>query len=619
MWESNYELLNDFIKNDSLDLVTLTQEFEVSQKTILKRISDLNDSLVGIAEIKNNNQRFYLKVYNFQKLTSLQTNFLKQSLNLNNPIKRRALIVKRLILSADYIILDDLSEWLLISKGTLNHDLKQVKKELSEYQARIVSSTNKGIKLKVSNSFSYGLLLANLVYDYCSLEDSNSENEYESDLKRLVEELDQSKSTYLKIKKNLTILKTLFESDIRITEAVNGEVDLLDFDKLKPLIEQTEKILGTKLTSAEKQFFSYPFLIKSNAVISQAKLEAYLPRIKQIFSQVIKNINKSIGVPLDFSRMFEQIKYHLVFLIERSLYHVRVEDVISNEVVDKYPVAQELAIVTTRTIGEELDLQILPSEDNYLALYYQLELNFNNDPMQVKHAAIVGHVSLGVKNFIIQQLNDLFQETVKVEDFANADNFSQSQHEYFIVFSDVPIKINDQVIPVVRISNIFHLNQLLAKIRVSQLYKEIVAKNCEFEFASLNFHDGYLNAVQQMIEEDIKNGQLNDKFLTSWLEKEKITNNVFENGIAIPHVIDSTNFQRVFLEIGVFDQEVIYHNAGVRIVFLIGIPAKLNRTLNRTITTLYDVIATISQNRDIYQSLLNYDSDQPLTQITEGI
>lgn len=224
-----------------------------------------------------------------------------------------------------------------------------------------------------------------------------------------------------------------------------------------------------------------------------------------------------------------------------------------------------------------------------------------------------------MKKFITQQLHDLFQTDIQIKSFTDAAEFQASTEDFLIAFSGVPIATTDKAFPIVRSSNIFRTTERVAKVFVAQVYKEIRDNNCYFTIKAIASQDGYWQANYKMIEEQIAIGQLNEGFLDNWQQRERKTNNVFENAIALPHAIDTSKHQCIFFEIGVFDHIVDYNNGQVRIVFLIGIPSKLDQELQRTLATLYDMIATISQNKEMYQNLLNYDPQQSLMQITEGI
>ena len=89
MDRQNFEMLNFFINNDALTLRELQTHFSISRVTITKNIREINDYLDGVAKININQSKFYLVIKDYSAIAKLQTNFLKQDLDFNDPAKRQ--------------------------------------------------------------------------------------------------------------------------------------------------------------------------------------------------------------------------------------------------------------------------------------------------------------------------------------------------------------------------------------------------------------------------------------------------------------------------------------------------------------------------------------------------
>ncbi|KRK40139.1 BglG family transcription antiterminator [Loigolactobacillus bifermentans] len=611
----NYSLLKYFITNDSLTLMELTTQFQVSKRTMLKYIQSLNLELKGIAEIKENRQRYYLKVIDFKRLTSLQTGFLKQSLDLNDPLKRQAYVILTLIKAQDFIVLDDLADELMISKGTLNRDLADLKQLLHSYQAQVISVPSKGIKLQVKHDFNYALLLK-FVSNYYAFDELLTK----ATLKQTLPADLLSEHTLVLIENNLAILQVLVQSQHRLEEPIMFYQEITDRVQFQSLIQAAATRLGVQLTETEIQFLCYPFNLKINRATKERLTENRLVWLKQLFDNVEIKVKSEIDSRLEFDHVFEQIKYHLLFMLNRVIFHVQTDNLLSNEAVGKYPIALELATATAQGLGKQVQVEIPEAEVNYLVIYFEMEIEEQNSQRLQQKAAIVGQVSRSIKRFIIRQLNDLFQDSIEVVSFATERELIQSNERYLIIFSNRPIQVWNQTTPVVRINSVFRTDEMLCKIQVAQVEEAIAHNWCDFQVTTLDTALGYYAGTERLIETEIDQGRLNQNFLKAWQRREKETNNVFENGIAIPHVIDdSPAATSILLRIGIFKQPVKYQNRPVRFIFLIGIPQKLDQNLNRTLSQLYDLIFMISRQPSLAANLLDYDDTQPLTQITEGI
>lgn len=110
MDRQNFEMLNFFINNDALTLRELQTHFSISRVTITKNIREINEYLDGVAQINVNQSKFYLVIKDCSAIAKLQTTFLKQDLDFNDPAKRQATILKELLQNtSNYVIVDDLA------------------------------------------------------------------------------------------------------------------------------------------------------------------------------------------------------------------------------------------------------------------------------------------------------------------------------------------------------------------------------------------------------------------------------------------------------------------------------------------------------------------------------
>ncbi|UQS81911.1 HTH domain-containing protein [Bombilactobacillus folatiphilus] len=622
MNDQDYVLLNFFLKNDSVSISELMGEFNVSKRTILKRIQKLNEDLSQRAIIRHHGVRFYLVIQDFQYINNLQSGKLKESLDLNDLSKRRAKLVLQLIFSTGYIVLDDLAESLSISKGTLNSDLKSFRQVLyqDKYPAKLISATNRGIRLVVDHNYVYGLLLKNFVSDYYRLDQNYYvQTKAGQQIQKALDDLKLTENSKTEILKNFVILKKLIQTNIRMKEMITNYLDVLDLTKLKPLIVACNQGVGCCLTKTEIYFLLQILSVYANSFVCNSKLQIALMQVQKIYSLTLTNIGQELDVTLDFASAYEQIKYHLIFMINRSVFKIQEDAFLSEGLAANYPIASELALITTHIFEQQLDLTISKSELDYLTIDYQMALNKQKSSSAENKVAIVGPVSNSIRHFVAEQMNDIFADKIQMVSFEDDAAFRRTQEHFLLVFSNYPLQMVKSQTPVVRISSIFRKEELQAKIKIFLLMEQIEAGNCTLQLCPLNGQQGYLQATEAMIREEIARGRLSKNFLDLWKKREQQTVNVFSHGIAIPHVVDDTGHKQVLLKIGLYNQAIVYARKQVKIIFLIGIPKQLDTALNKTLSEIYDFIFIVSHNEGIYQNLLHLTPGAPLTKLMEGI
>ena len=615
----NYQLFKILTTNDSITVDRLVSELQVSKKTLQKYITSLNEELGEIAEIQEKNQKYYLKVEDYARLAKFQTHYLKTTLDFNNPLKRQAYILLMLIKSKGYMLLDDLSEYLMVSKGTINRDIKEIKLLLKDYDTTIRSVSNNGVMLESKADCQIAFILRNFVCDYYDLGEKLAIEE-KQEITKLVRKYDKSKTVRNLIIRHLKILNFLHEHGRKISTTPDCYYELTSSEVNDEIISILKKYLHSEeITEAEKSFLLIPLNINySNR--NTERINKRLMWIDELFAEIFSQVKGNISLDIDYNRVFEQIKYHSIFMINRSATYMRNDDLFSREIVEKYPVAVDLAIMTVNLLESKLHIKISDKELGYLALYYQMEIeDEKRGNSQYHKVAIVGEVSKSIQNLIISRLNETFQGTTEADIFKSSESFKKSSERYLIVFSTLPLESKDVTTPIVRIQSIFKNDELVSKVTLSQVMAGISSQQVKFRIQRFEERISYLKAVENLIDTEISTGELLPGFKLDWKKREEKMSNVFQNGIAIPHMVDKSNHSRILLTVGILSKAVKYQGKEVRIIFLIGIPQNLNSKLSKILSHVYDLIFMISGYDEIYNNLLEYDMDLPLTQITEGI
>lgn len=610
-------LLNLFIANDSLTIEELMASEHVSERTMMKYIHQLNDDLKGIACVVEKQHHFYLKVDDFQKLAKIQTSHLKQSLDFNDADKRQAFILKRLFESKSFVTLDDLSEELTISKTTINRDLKGLRGKLKDYKVKVDSMTNNGIKLSVSEDFEAPIVVVKLLYDYFNLRQLMNTGRLKQ-YQMICNDLGIEKELEREIFRNLVALKFVKQNGYKVMEPIKHFKKMwLNEGVLTPLIKFCKEFFNNNVSEAEFNYLLSPLSFRSNQLLSNQLVSDQLEKNKQIFMKIKDQSNVN---SIDFDHVYEQIKYHFTFLINRAIFHSFSSQILPSNLLDKYPVAYDLAQSTISQLSSFLGTNINFSEAGYLILYFEMEIEDKGDSDETyANIAIVGQVGASVKKFIEYQLNDIFDNEVKLDTFKDPDELNRSSRQFLLIFSEIPIRYSDPIVPIIRISSAFKDLELKIRVQVSLVEKAIKNLQVEFNFWELDQKKGYLKSVEKIINQKIDEGSLTKQFLSDWLKREERGVGVFGNEIVVPHIVDASGNQRILLQVGVFNQTVKYQGQSVRMIFLIGIPKELDYELSRVLSQIYDFVFLVINNNNLYQRLLNFDSAHSLAQITEGL
>ncbi|MCI1632827.1 MAG: HTH domain-containing protein [Liquorilactobacillus nagelii] len=469
MDRQNFEMLNFFIKNDALTLGEIQTRFNTSRVTIAKNIREINKELEGIARINVNKSKFYLVIENYAAIAKIQTNFLKQDLDFNDPDKRQAAILQKLLKQTDkYIALDDLAYEMSVSHGTVNSDLRSLKHLLSFYDITVQARPNKGIKLHAEHRYSYAVAVRNIVAKYYDF-DLALDQTLDKNLVEAIKEIDDNNDTVTTIKRNIAIVNWLKRQGIQLDEPSKLYHEVILDQVTENLSKVIFKIIGDNLTIGEWKFIFYPFNIKKLPISDQHLINQALVDVGELMKSVFPVIKEKLDVSLNFDRLFVELRYHLLFLINRAIYGVRSEGFISINVLNKYPVAAELARETLNLMTRKTKIKFSKNEISYLGVYFQMELEEYMSSPVVYRIALLKPISNGMKKFIIEQLKELLNENLKVDLFDSQVELEKSPNKYLLIFSNnLPIEnksINRS--PVIRLNSIFNQGTLRERLQIS--------------------------------------------------------------------------------------------------------------------------------------------------------
>lgn len=137
-----YDILNILEANPNMTRQELEHNLGTSRQTLKKNIKLLNKELEDIAVITLDNQKYNLLIIQFDEYEKILSGKLKRESDFNSSSKRIAYILKKLIETDIPITIDDLSEALTVSRGTVSNDLKSIRQVVQPYEVEIAGITN---------------------------------------------------------------------------------------------------------------------------------------------------------------------------------------------------------------------------------------------------------------------------------------------------------------------------------------------------------------------------------------------------------------------------------------------------------------------------------------------
>ncbi|MCT3585634.1 PRD domain-containing protein [Lactobacillus amylovorus] len=611
MDNSLYRIIRTLIENGPTTTDELAYLEDVGNRTIENRIKDLAEILEDTADINKHGNTYSLAIHKYDEFLKIETRFLKGALDLNDPSVREMTIINSLLNKKDYVSIDQISDEVGLDKRVINHTLTSLKERLGYYTASIDNKRGMGLRIDFQNEIFSLLLLKNIYQANRRYLDSDAFKQN----KALIEATLLDPKIITKIALNLTAFETIRKNIGKIIDPIPNFIPMWDANNqdLKKLISSiTDKY--NDLSKSELEFILYPLNLYKNQYLDSKIIEQIFLSNKQVIQG---SLNKSlVHYRLNADIVYERIKWHVLFLINRTILHEQVTGVLPKNISEKYPVAFEFALSLAHLIEEKYNVKVNINEINYLVLYFEMAIEKLVDKRQdtATSLAVIGNYRSSVKKFIVTQLENIFPNS-NVDIVDKKDDLSANKNYLFILSQKL---FRYDSVPVFNINVLFR-EDALNIIAVIALIERYIEENK----VTVIRHDlqvkSYYGLVKELVDLLVSDGQLTADFYERWTKREKKSNNVISNGIAIPHAVDSSGKPRVLLSFGIVKQRVTYNKTRLKLIFLIGIPAKLDDSLVEVTSRIYDLISMVSRNQVLFENAENYDNNQSFIQMLEGI
>ena len=163
-------LLNILESSFSVQDQYILDVLKVSSKTISNEIKSLNELFEDCAYIENKNSNYNLYITKLEEYLKRKRSIYEANINFDSSKVRLVYIFKRLVSSSESTLIDDLAFEMIVSRTTLNTDLKKLNEIINSYNLVIKGKPNTGIKV-VGLEKDIRIFILENIYNYVYKED----------------------------------------------------------------------------------------------------------------------------------------------------------------------------------------------------------------------------------------------------------------------------------------------------------------------------------------------------------------------------------------------------------------------------------------------------------------
>lgn len=579
-------LFSKLTENGYITASVLGKQMGLSEKTIRARVRELDKELIphGVRIISKQGHGYRIAVTN----APLYQEFIKSLTMTENTLpasseERIQYLLSCLLNGRDYVKLDDLSDFLFISRNTLTGELKKAEEMLNKYDVRLVRRPHYGIRAE-GGEFNKRLCIAN----YLMKPDMFIHGRRSTDEMKAIGDIVLGCIREHKVRlsevlfQNLILHIYIAVKRIRGGLCLTGETE--DFpvnlgEKEMAIAQDIAKKLGNYqgicFPEPEIEYMAI-HLAGKRSIVEGDDTEPGLKvpkRIEGLIEEMLQSIYDSFKIDFRYNReLILSMSQHMVPLDIRIRYDMGVQNPLLEEIKRKYPLAYAIAEQACIVLKAHYQKCLSEDEVGFFALLFALVLEQEKGNTGKKNILIVCATGKGSAQLLTYRYQEEF---AKYLNHVYSCNSHELQHFDFnkvdYVFTTVPLSVSLPV-PVISVREFLEDREILSVKKILTVGNKSFLY--EFYDECLFFADVKGDSKEVIIRELCRRisavRDLPDGFYEAVLKREALAQTDFGNLTALPHPY-KTMTKDSFVCVGILERPILWNKNQVQVVFLISI------------------------------------------------
>lgn len=474
----------DFLKNSSewITIENIAKVFDVSVRTIRNDLDCINTLLKDCDAKLERKPKVGVKLI-IKKGESIDCILKGYKNKLYSP-EERALMIALILMIKGNATIEELSEYIEVSKNTLVNDLKLSEAKLKEFDISISKKSYHGTFIEENNDEKLGDAFLKL---YSSLSEGQDEEIYkwlykysninEEYIKTIIEAVEEEKNIQYTEEslEELEIILLFTLSRVLNNQEIKRDINNNDKEsEFKTLKNSIEKVIDKKIHNDKIEYLLKIFRGAKIAKDFNLKKEE---KINKITSEVLSELYTMLNIEVDSDAEFiRQMQLHL----EIAIYRVENNLVINNPLLEEikykmsfiYGITEEILSKKKDVIGVDFP----EAEIAYMAMYFGTIFEKYAKGNFSANVLVVCNGGLATSSLLKSRMNLMIPE-IKIQSICRLKDVNDYINEKIdFIVSTVPLQIEDY--------KVIQVNPLLEsgdsqKIK-SEIYSIWYEKNCKY-------------------------------------------------------------------------------------------------------------------------------------------
>ncbi len=466
--------------NSPIPIKDIAKKFNISTRTIRYDIDRIDE---------------YLKEINFKKLTRKphegvsiklskeETNRLLHLIGKINSYdyvlsqnERIVYIISELLGKNDYITISNIADNMFVSRGTINNDLKEVKKWFEKNNIKLESIKGRGVKA-IGEERELRKVTSSLLF-----ESTDTSNTFNISLIRMFNGIDMDFiSNLIKISEeqmgntlsDYAFNNLLIHIAIAIKRIELSKDIVMDNEELNSLSKTSEFAIASGIARMieDKYYIKIPkseigyitiHLLGSNVMLNEEKNEDLI-YIQLIVSKLMENVHKKSGYNFNVDeQLFDGLIQHIKPMIYRLKHVININNPLIEEIKTKFRYVFNCVGEGLIFLNKDLNVEISEEEVGYITLHFMASLErMKNANKRKPRVLVVCATGVGTSKFVSIKLKSIFDINI-------VDTISSHEIKKIIKNKDIDLIITTIPIEVKGIRCIL-VNTFLTEKNISEL------------------------------------------------------------------------------------------------------------------------------------------------------
>lgn len=596
----------------------IARQLGLSEKTVRTTIKELNGMLHGAGALICPKTRagYTLKVQDTGRFQAFLGALAKEEEGkLPDTAEERMQYLLWLLLNrTEYIKMDELCDFLYVTRPTLSNDLYKVEQILHSYNISVVRRPNYGIMVQGKEFDVRNCMIHRTI---CDLEKGKPKyiGRYQEDFEKINEILQEKIQKY-----GLRLSQMVFQ-DLTVSIFITLRrmkrarfVPLTREEILQDISEETVEAAGSimgavgdifqvDVPESEVNYIAVNLAGKCNYDTFAGECCQMIPAfVEKLAEQMLETVYETFR--LDVRRHLTLLMFlvqHLFPVTIRLKYHITVKNDFIEEVKRKYAFAYAVASQAVIPLKLKYNEEISEDEIAYFAVLFALALEQEKEKTKKQNILIICAAGMSSARLLAYQYKQEFKnyvDEVYCCDIYNIDQMDFSKIDY--IFSTVPLKkrlpkpvmevkffLNQEEIANVKNVLRFGMPDILTEYYSEDMFfagikgetkEEVIRELCRFAGKKYALPEGFYQAV---------------------IKREELAATDFGNRVALPHPYKAIA-EDTFVCVGILEHPITWVKNEVQVVFLVSIAP----TEERELQTFYQMTASLMQDAEAIDELI---------------